>query len=483
MRLVLVNPWTFPATTPHFGLLCVASYLKSHMDSVDISIIESEDPLSEIQKAKPDIVGITSNSEGFSKAIDTATKLKSQSGVPVIIGGVHISALPQTLPKCFDIGVIGEGEQTMLEILKMFQRYGDFPKEELENTKGLVFHGRNGTEITKPREQIKNIDDLSFPARDLVPMEAYFKRQLNLFGVKRVVSIMTSRGCPYRCVYCGSPTHWKGVRFHSVDYVLKEINHIIDTYQADGIMFWDDLFIAPPSRLKEMAQLVKKEGINKRVTFWGYVRANLITPGTCELLKEMNVRRAIFGLETGSERILRYLKKNSVALEDNKRAVELCRNYGITTSSGFMIGTPGETVEDLEQTYKFMKRYPLDNTQIYTLTPYPGTEVWEIAKSKGLVSDHDTNWAKLRVQLKELTLTDILFKRWKNVLKDKICLSDSCRDKEYLQMVFKLQKTAYIQNFRFYLRVIPRDLSLVEAIVGLKVKGFLNKLRHCLMVS
>lgn len=253
---------------------------------------------------------------------------------------MHISALPRTLQKCFDISVIKEGEQTMLELLRIFQRYGGFPESELEGVDGLAFHSKSGIVITRPRKQIKNIDDLSFPARDLVPMEAYFKRQLNLFGVKRVVSIMTSRGCPYRCVFCGSPAHWRGVGFHSVDYVLREINHVIDAYQADGIMFWDDFFIAPPSRFKEIAQSVKNEGINKRVTFGGYVRANLMTPETCHLLKEINVRRVIFGLETGSERILRYLKRNSVSLEDNKRAVSLCRNYGITTSSGFIIGTP-----------------------------------------------------------------------------------------------------------------------------------------------
>lgn len=483
MRIVLVNPSTFSTTIP-FGLCYQASYLRSHIDPIDIFIIEEDNPLAKIQQLKPDIIGITSITVEFPKAINIAEKIKSwSSSVPVIIGGVHISALPHTLPKCFDIGVIGEGEQSMLEIAKIFQRHGDFPKEELENTNGLVFHSRSGVRITKPREQIKNIDEIPFPARDLAPMEVYFKRQLNLFGVKRAVSILTSRGCPYRCVYCGSPVQWKGFRFHSAKYVLEEINHVIDTYQADGIIFWDDLFIAPLNRFREIAKLVKEQGINKRVTFWAMVTAKLMTPEICRLLKEMNVHRISFGLETGSERILRYLKANSVTLQDNERAVTLCRSFGISPASGFMIGTPSETVEDLEQTYQFMKKYPLDNTQIYTLIPYPGTEIWEIAKTKRVVTDDNTDWAKLRVQLKELTLTDILFKRWKNVLKDKICLSDSCRDKEYLQMVFKLQKTAYIQNLKFYLKVMPQNLSLLKVVARLKAKSLLDKMRHILTVS
>lgn len=140
-------------------------------------------------------------------------------------------------------------------------------------------------------------------------------------------------------------------------------------------------------------------------------------------------------------------------------------------------------MEDLEQTYEFMKRYPLDNTQIYTLTPYPGTEIWEIAKSKRLASDHDANWARLRVQLKELTPVGILFNRWKDILKDKVCLSDSCHNPKYIKATFRLQKVAYLQNLRFYLKEAPKNLNLVRTVVRLKAKSVLNRLRHILTRS
>jgi radical SAM superfamily enzyme YgiQ (UPF0313 family) len=471
MRIVLVNPWSYPATTAHFGLLCLAAYLREHMQGLEIRIIESQQPLQEILDLKPDLVGITSNTESFSNAINTASALKAKVNIPVIIGGVHISALPKTLPDCFDIGVLNEGEETALELLELLRKCGGFPAEELRNIRGIIFHATSGIVVTPARAQIEDIDRLPPAARDLVRMDDYFKRQINLFGVKRLVSVMTSRGCVYRCVFCGSPVQWKGVRFHSAHYVAQEIKGIVNNYSADGIMFWDDLFITPLKRLKELADLLKKDGLTKKITFWGYVRANLITPEVCQILKEMNVRRVIFGLESASERILNYLKKDSVSVADNQRALELCRRYGITTSSGYIIGTPTETSADLRRSYDFMKKYPLDNTQVYTLIPYPGTEIWQIAKDMGIVKDSGMDWARLKVQLDELSFFDI-FRSSKDILRDKICLSRHCREPEYMQTAFKMQKRAYISNRLFYLKTLLTDMRFLKTIFAKKFLRF-----------
>jgi radical SAM superfamily enzyme YgiQ (UPF0313 family) len=450
------------------------------MPSVKVSVVEAEAPVAEIIATNPDIVGFTSNSESFSRTLDTASRLRRIINVPFLLGGVHISAIPLTLPDFFDIGVVGEGEKTAVELLSVFERDGSFSKDKLKGIKGIVFHEETGPYLTGPREQISDLDELPFPARELVKMDAYFNRQFNLFGAKRVVSVMTSRGCVYRCIFCGSPVQWKSVRFHSAGYVVREIESVIEAYKADGIMFWDDLFITPQSRLKELVRLIKEKGIDKRVTFWGYVRANLLNHEVCRLLKEMNVRRVIFGLESGSERILGYLKKNSVTIQDNRRAVKLCREYGITTSSGFIVGTPGENAEDLKLTYSFMRDYPLDNTQIYTLIPYPGTEIWKIAESRNIVNSADMAWERLRVQLDELSFLD-LFKRHKDVLKDKICLSDSSRQKEYIDLVFKIQKKAYLQNMGFYTKVFLLDHKTRKSILALGshlISGFIMGARH-----
>lgn len=474
IHLVLVSLWTFKHTLPHFGLTCLASYLRNKLPEIEISIIEGLNPFEEILEKRSDIIGFTSDTLTFNKTVETAENLKKKLKVPIILGGVHITALPESLPVVFDIGVIGEGEITTYEILKLFLKFHRFAVKELKTVKGIIFRNRGKLIQTAPQPLISDIDILPFPARDLTPMkEVYLKNQLNLFGVKRLAAVMTTRGCPYRCIFCGSPVHWKRARFHSAEYVIAEIKHLISLYNVDGVMFWDDLFILPRDRLRRMADLIKSEGLNCNLVFFGYARANLIDDKTCRILQKMNVKRLIFGFESGSERILGQLKRKSVTISDNKRTVRLCRKYNLTTSSGYIVGTPGETVSDLRETRRFMAKYPLDNTQIYLLTPYPGTEIWKIAENLKLVSQ-DMNFSRLFVQLAPLSFLDFFKKHKRDILKDRIFLNPEYKNnQEYLDLVFQMQKHAFWENLRFYLKVIPKDIDLVKRIILSKLGEYL----------
>jgi len=471
MKLVLVNFWQFSVQTPHFGLISLAAYIREKFPKIKIKIVEGINPIREIISLKPDIIGFTSDTLTYLKTVNGAKQLRKEIKAPFIIGGVHITALPESLDPVFDLGVIGEGELTFVKLLKIFQKHRRFQTADLKQIKGLVFFDKNQLIKTKPRELIKDIDQLPYPARDLVPMEEYYlKDQLNLFGVRRLATLMTSRGCPYHCVFCGSPVQWGRVRFHSPEYVVGEIKKLVKDYQVDGIMFWDDLFTAPEARIKKMAELIKKENLHKRLTFFGYARANLINEEMCLILKSINVKRLIFGLESGSEKILDYLKQHSVSVTDNQRAVYLCRKYGITTSSGFITGTPGETLADLKKTYKFMKEYPLDNTQIYILTPYPGTETWRQAEAKGLVSPK-MDFSKLFVQLPGLKLFDFFRKDKPEMIKGRIFLNQKYKNNQkYLRLIFKMQKLAFWQNLSFYLKALSKDLYLILKVIRLKLK-------------
>lgn len=475
INLVLVNVWQFPAQTPHFGLISLAAYVREEMSDVNMKVIEGMDPGREIVRAKPDIVGFTSDTLVYNKTIRKAKQLRKKTQTPFILGGVHVTALPESLDPVFDLGVIGEGEITLVELLEIFKQHRRFSKKDLKKVKGIVFFDKRKLVQTGRRDLIKDIDKLPYPARDLAPMEGYYlKDQLNLFGVKRLATLMTSRGCPYHCVFCGSPVQWGGVRFHSPEYVVDEMKVLLDKYNIDGIMFWDDLFIVPEARVEKMAQLIKKEGLDKKITFFGYARANLINEKICRILSNINVKRLILGLESGSERILAYLKQHSVTVADNRRAVRLCRQYGITTSSGFITGTPEETVGDLKKTYEFMKKYPLDNTQIYILTPYPGTAIWQIAEKEGLVSS-EMDFSKLFVQLSSLKPADFFKNDNPSIVKNRVFLNTQYkRNKEYLRLMFRMQKLAFWQNLFFYLKIVPKDLSLVMRILKLKIKTFLK---------
>lgn len=466
IKLVLVNLWSYKATTPHFGLISLAAFLRTALPYFDISIVEGDDILSKIIEMKPDIIGFTSDTLAFTRVLALAKLLKEKLKVPFVIGGVHITSMPESFDEVFDVGVMGEGEITFLELLKVFSEDGLFKKDKLSVIKGIIFRDAGKVTITAPQQQVKEIDNLPYPARDLVPMEeVYLKNQLNLFGVKRQVSIMTSRGCPYDCVFCGSPVQWGKVRFHSAKYVVEEIQFLVEKYQIDSIMFWDDLFIAPKNRLVELVRLIKETKLDKRLVFFGYARANHINEETCQLLKSINVKRLIFGLESGSERVLRYLKAGSVTVDDNINSVRLCRKYGITTSSGFITGTPGETLQELQETYDFMKNYPLDNTQAYILTPYPGTKIWEEAKRIGLVSSK-MDFGKLFVQLPPVNFFDFFKRNKPNLFKNRIFLNSEYKDNiDYSALVFKMLKLAYKQNLIFYLKILWVDPNLVKRIL------------------
>jgi len=252
MILTLVNIWKIENHTPHFGLTALAAFLQQRIPDLDIRIIEGLNPLKDIIKTKPDIVSFTSDTLAFQKTKNIAVKIKNKLKIPILIGGVHITAMPESFSYPFDIGSIGEGEITLSELIESFLKNKKFIPSELEKIDGLIFKENKKIIKTSPRKLIKNIDELPFPARELTPMEdIYLKNQLNLFGAERQISIMTSRGCPYHCVFCGSPVQWGAVRFHSPEYVIKEIKYLVKKYNIDSIMFWDDLFIAPIERLKK----------------------------------------------------------------------------------------------------------------------------------------------------------------------------------------------------------------------------------------
>lgn len=476
LKLALVNLLSFKTNTPHFGLISLAAFLRNKLPDLDINIIEGFDPLPEIIEKKPDIVGFTSDTLTFTKTLGLTNKLKERLSVPFIIGGVHITAMPESFKNVFDIGVVGEGEVTLAELLKIFLEDRAFTKDKLERIKGILFQDGDKVISTGLQEQIKELDELPYPARDLAPMEeVYLKDQLNLFGVKRLVSIMTSRGCPYDCIFCGSPVQWGKARFHTAGYVVGEIEFLMEKYRIDGIMFWDDLFIAPKKRLKELVNGIKEKGLDKKLTFFGYARANLIDEEVCSLLQSINVKRLIFGLESGSDRILQYLKGGSITVSDNERAVRLCRKHGITTSSGFITGTPEETTEELRETFDFIKNNPLDNTHVYILTPYPGTKLWETAKSMKMVYP-GMDFGKLFVQLPSVTFFEFFKKNKPGIIESRIFLNPKYKDnKEYIDLIFKMHKLTYLKNFVFYLKILLLDSGLVKRILIIKIRSILFK--------
>lgn len=383
--------------SPPLGLAYIASYLRKYHNFFNTIIIDKEEPIKKIEKEKPDVVGIASVTIDFPYAIKIARIIKSKFDIPILIGGHHISALPHTLQKVFDIGVIGEGEQTVLELVELYERYGEFSPRKLRNIDGIVFHNERGkNEITKPRKMIKPLDKIPYPARDLLDMKEYYLTPRMIPHIGREISIGThvisSRGCPYKCAFCVSSRFWQMVRLSSAEYFVGELIELLEKYKKiNSICIFDDLFAFSKGRLRKIVELIKKEKINEKVKFACWGKANLIDTEICKLLKEMNVKVVGLGLESGSDKILGYLKKNTATVNDNKKAIEMCKRFGFEVHGTFIFGSPNETMKDIEMTYNFIKDNPIDETNVYILTPYPGTEAWELAKKHNLVSE-DMNW-------------------------------------------------------------------------------------------
>ena len=236
LKLILVHCVKTQQNTPHLGIISLATYIEEKCPHIIIKVIEDINPLKEILRNKPDIIGFTADSVDYEDTKILASKIKKRSNAFLVIGGVHITACPESFNKIFDVGVIGEGEVTLFELLETYKKT---KKTDYQKIDGLIYFNKQTIIKNKPRALIKNIDELPIPKRNFVSMQKrYLSHQINLYGIKKSVSLMTSRGCPYHCVYCGSPVQWGSIRFHSVDYVINEIDYLIKEYKVDGINFF-----------------------------------------------------------------------------------------------------------------------------------------------------------------------------------------------------------------------------------------------------
>jgi radical SAM superfamily enzyme YgiQ (UPF0313 family) len=234
----------------------------------------------------------------------------------------------------------------------------------------------------------------------------YFdKKPMVMMGGKRGVtlSIFTSRGCPYRCIFCSTTKFWSCVRLNSAEHIFQEVKELVERYSVGHIDILDDLFIIDKKRLYQLAAMMEKSGLDKKVTFFCNLRANLVNEELLILLKRLNVKHVGFGFESGSDKILAKLKVNSVTVAQNKQAILLCKKLGFRVSGSLIFGTPGETIPDIRKTLEFMDfaiKNKVDFLGCFVLTPFPQTDIWAMAEAKHLVSN-DMRWELLSMNALE----------------------------------------------------------------------------------
>lgn len=362
------------------GLGYIAAYVEQKRYSVkildfDVEKLAIDDFIKLVSKIKPKIVGLSCTTPVIMLTIDIVNEIKEyDKNMLVIAGGPHASALPEeTLQQSkIDIVVRGEGEFTTVEIFEYLKG-----EVELSEIKGISYKD-NGKIIHNPdRELFKNIDLLPFPARHLFPMDKYrTNNYLEAYGDK-FGNIMATRGCPYRCIFCGQDIIFKHiVRIRTAKKIVNELEEMGKNFGIKVFLFEDSTFTVNPRLVEETCQEILSRGLKIK---WGAMgRSDLIDEKLYRLMKKAGCILIFYGIESGSQDILNLARKN-ITLDQARKAVAASKRAGIPVNTSFILGLPGENKNTIMKTINFAIELNPDYVSFSLATPYPGTEFYDIA--------------------------------------------------------------------------------------------------------
>lgn len=383
MKILLVDPASFGdlpgGMQPSLGFGYLAATLMQNDIEVEIFDMRLNytinDLLARLDESKPDIVGVTAYSVKFENTRNVVDTIK-HAGYIVVVGGPHVSACrTDALEKTeADYAVISEGEYTFIELINHIES----GKEDYEKIDGLIW--RNGDQIieNKERKYIEDFDSVPFPAYEIFELDKY------TFTKERRLPIITSRGCPYRCVFCSVRLCMgNGFRARSPENVINEI----DQWYSQGwrqFDIQDDCFNFDMDRAKKILDLIIGRGYDIKILLGNGIRVDKVDRELISKLKQAGCTYLQYGVETGDETTLRKIRKG-ITLDQALNTLKITREAGIETSVNFIIGLPGETPEKAMNTIKFAeeleKKGELIN--VYNLVPYPGTEAFTYAEENG----------------------------------------------------------------------------------------------------
>jgi radical SAM superfamily enzyme YgiQ (UPF0313 family) len=331
--------------------------------------------LARTKEYRPDAVGVTAMTHEIVQAGRLASQLRRQLDVPIVIGGCHVTALPErTLAEfpAFDYGVYGEGERTFFEVLEHLRQGIDRDPNEI---KGLVYRRGSKIFINAPRPFLTSaeLDTLPYP----VFHDYYDENRQALVGKHSYYVMITSRGCPYSCAFC-MQVLGRSVRRRSPQNILEELEHAISAYGAHTIDFADEIFLSDRPETHELLQLMTERGFPKRIRWSGLARANLVTGELVNLAKKAGCYRLEMGVESGDDGILKAIRKG-ITTEQVKRAVSLIKEVGISLETYFILGHPNETKETLRKTVDLATDLNTDRIAVGLMVPYPGTKIFDMA--------------------------------------------------------------------------------------------------------
>jgi len=368
------------------GLASLAESRGHRVRILDIGLEPDLSPLGRILRgSRFDIAGLSCMSAEFLGGLQAASVIRETSpGTHVIFGGQHPSIMPEQCMKagCIDSLCIGEGEHVWSEFLdRMAAGTG------LEGVRGLWF--RRGSEVfcNPPRAEFADVDALPMPAYHLLDMERYFAIDFVRFPTssRRALQIFTSRGCPYRCIYCHD-LFGKRFRGRRPELVWEEIRQLHDTYGIREFMVEDDVFNMDMERAKRICDLVIASGLRLGFQFGNGLRLDRFDEELMQKLALAGTHHIAIAVESASPRIQKVIRKN-LKLDRLDEVLGWARKHGIGTMGFFMLGFPGESVAEIRQTIRFARDSRFDEALFSIATPYAGTEMSRMVQSSASPPD------------------------------------------------------------------------------------------------
>ena len=337
-----------------------------------------EEIKSTILEYKPTVVGISATSQSFTSACIVAKLAKKvNEQIVVIVGGPHPSMVGAEVLNCpdIDVGVKGEGENTIVELLNAIEA-----REQFDSIQGIIYRKDGQIVENDQRELIQDLDSLCFPHESAAEvLKDYDQYPLTAFR-----NIFATRGCPYACFFCGSRYIWsRKVRFRSPENVIREIEGL----QKMGlrlIHFDDDIFGINKKYINDLCNAIIAHCPGLKWSCELHVK--LVDEQTISIMKAAGCYLILIGIESGNNQILKEVRKN-ITIEEALSACEIIKKHGIDLRAFFIVGFPQETEDTLNDTVAAMKKIKCDSLIYSIFTPYPRTEAFEFCKEKGLISD------------------------------------------------------------------------------------------------
>ncbi|MFC1849293.1 B12-binding domain-containing radical SAM protein [candidate division CSSED10-310 bacterium] len=384
-KVLLVNPFPLLASAineatiyPPLGIAYIAGYLESK--GVECRIIDANlfrlgqtEILKRIKEFGADVIGISTNIVTIRAAIKLSQLIKNHLPVKVILGGPSADAsikntLQESLADCI---VIGEGERISWNLVN-----NGF---DLKNTKGIVYIEDSEIKINPREDYIKDLDELPFPAWHLLPnLKLYMSKSRK----RPVATMITSRGCPYRCIFCHKSIFGNQFRKRSVQNILDEIDLLRKNFKVRQIDLVDDNFTLDIPRAEKILDTITERNYNIALSLPNGVRADRLTPQLVRKMKLAGVYRAGLGIESGDEMILENIGKD-LKLKHATEAIKMFRKENIIVSGFFMLGLPDDTRQTMQKTIDFAIKVNPHVANFSITVPLPGTELFDVIKKRG----------------------------------------------------------------------------------------------------